>query len=247
MPDNDIFDDDKVENKNISAEQTKPADVIDDKTTVDQLLATIVNEDGEPKYKTAEEAIKAMPHAQDHIKTLETELAELRDKGNASDKLDELLAAVKSKGSGQDDENVSTMKPEDVLGIVKDFFSDTKAAEAREDNIQTVVTTFKNRFGKDASKELYGKADDLGFSREEINSMIASNPTAVLKILNVEPVKQGKDVVAVPSGVRTDDFRGKHDEAPTTIMGVTKAGEIESAWAASKQKTLERLGIELDK
>lgn len=243
MPDNDIFDD---KNKPDETIITDDDPIKNDELTPDQLLAQIVNEDGTPKYKTANEALIAAKHAQDHIKTLETDNKVLKEKGNASDKLDELLEAVKQKsdGSGQDD-SVSTMKPEDVLGIVKEYFNDTKVAETRESNINSVAKVFKDRYGKDASDKLYGGAEDLGFSRKEINSLIAVNPNAVLKVLGMDKkVEQETDILAMKSSAAAAQFQGHPDKKPESIMGATSTKQLTDAFAASKQRTLKRLGIE---
>lgn len=246
MPDQDIFDDNKVTDKPADDSTEKP--VVNEEgapNAVDQLLKDIKRDDGTQKYATAEEAIKAGAEAQGHITKLESELAELREKGNASDKLDELLDAVKSKGSGQGDEKtVSTMKPEDVLGIVQDYIKDSKAAETRDDNIKSVTSVYKDRYGKDASDKLYGKAADLGFSVEEINRMIATNPNAALKVLGEDAPKKSVTDPVSGGGVDTSQFQGKPAEAPTSIMGSTKSSELVDAWKASKQRTLERLGYD---
>lgn len=245
MSDQDIFEEeDKDKKKDDILTGDAPDDKTGDKGEVDQLLATIVNDDGEPKYKSTEDALKALPHAQQHIATLEKELSELKEKGNASDKLEELIDAVKqSKGSG-DGEDSPTMKPEDVLGIVKEYLSDTKAAETRQNNIKTVASAFKDRFGKEASDKLYGTAADLGFNRKEINRLIANNPTAALNVLGIKPVDKKKDVVSTP-GVNTAAFQDKSlDKPEKSIMQITKQSELVDAWNASKQRTLKRLGIE---
>jgi hypothetical protein len=248
MADQDLFEEETGKNPAEGEVTPNPDANTDDANTVDQLLASIVNENGEQKYSTPEDALKGAAHAQKHIKAIESELAELKNKGNASDKLDELLEAVKSKGSGKDDEtNVSAMKPEDVLGIVKDYFSDAKAAETRENNISTVTKVFRDRYGKDASENLYTKANDLGFSKEEINSMIANNPNAALKVLGEAAPKtpKGKDPVTSLGSVDTSQFQGHPNQKPKSIMGPTKTGELNDAWAASKKKTLERLGFDV--
>jgi hypothetical protein len=244
MPDQDIFDEDEGKNKETPAEQTPPdGEEKPGESTpeADQLLSLITNEDGTPKYKTLEEMAKGAAHAQEHIRNIESELAEAKAKGNPTEKLEELLEAVKSKGSGQGEE-ASTMKPEDVLGIVKDFFSDVKAAESRENNISTVTTVFKERYGKDAREKLYGKAEDLGFSKEEINRMIATNPTAALKVLGEDAPKRKQADPVGGMGVSTSQFRETPPSQPKSVMGHTSQKVLMDAWEQSKQKTLERLG-----
>lgn len=248
MADQDLFDENKGKNNSEGEPTGKPTENTDEKSTADQLLASIVNENGEQKYQTPEEALKGAAHAQKYIKDLESELAELRDKGNASEKLDELLDAVKSKGSGEGAEDTSAMKPEDVLTIVKDYFSDAKAAETRENNISTVTKVFRDRYGKDASDKLYNKAEDLGLGKEEINRMIANNPKAALNVLGeaLPKEKSGKDPVTTPASVDTGQFRESTPSKPTSIMGPTRSGQLEDAWSASKKKTLERLGYDVE-
>ncbi len=244
MPDEDIFDKDKDKDDTIITND----DDDNEGKKADQLLADLKNEDGTQKYKTLEDALKAAAHAQDHITKIEGENAELKEKGNASDKLDELLKAVKeSKGSGDGEKIPPTMNPEDVLSIVKEYFDDTKAADSRQGNIDTVVKAFKDRYGKDAKEKLYGKADDLGFSRKEINSMIAENPNAALKVLGIEAKqKEPKDTLVNQGSFGTEQFRGNPDPKPKSVMGATKQGELVDAWRACKERTLKRLNLTED-
>jgi len=246
MADQDLFDENKGKDNGEGEPTSNPTPNTDgDGETIDQLLASIVNENGEQKYSKPEEALKGAAHAQEHIKNLERELAELKDKGNASDKLDELLETVKSSQASGQGEEASTMKPEDVLTIVKDYFSDAKAAETRENNISTVTKVFRDRYGKEASENLYGKAEDLGLGKEEINRMIANNPKAALKILgeDIPKGKSGKDPVVSGGSIDTSQFQGTPPRQPKSVMGPTKTGELNDAWEASKKRTLERLGL----
>ena len=246
MPDQDIFDEEPKVTPPITPD-AKPAEGIvnSDTASTDQLLASIVNSDGTQKYKSVEEALKATAHAQQFIETLKADNAALKEKGNASEKLDELLEAVKrSKESGDGAKDSPTMKPEDVLGIVKEYFDNTKASETRANNIKTVTTVFKDRYGENASTELYKKAADLGFNREEINGMIANNPKAVLKVLGMEGKTDKKVDTLTVGSVRTSSFSQNEDTAPRSVMGSTRSKDLIDAWNANKQKTLERLGIE---
>lgn len=246
MSDQDLFDENKVETPAEGDLTETPAATPDN--SAEDLLKSIVNEDGKPKYASAEEALKGAAAAQEHIRRLESEMKELREKGNATEKLDELMAAVKeSKGSGQGGENTSTMKPEDVLGIVKEYLSDAEAAKARDNNIKTVTGHFRTKYGKDASEKLYSKAEDLGFSKSEINSMIANNPDAVLRVLGEDkPSARAVDPVASGGSVNPAQFSGQAPAKPETIMGPTSSAKLVDAFAASKRRTLERLGYNPD-
>lgn len=211
---------------------------------VTNLLSEMKNDDGTPKYKTVAEALKAAVHAQTHIKTLEEEQRALKDQGKASEKLDELLEAVKnSKGSGTG-VTAPAIKPEEVLTIVKDYLDDTKAAEQRTTNIETVTNVFKNRYGKDASEKLYSKAKDLGFDSKEINSMIANNPQAALKVLGeAKTPSQSTDPLSKANKFAVP-VKGGETAKSLSVMGPTSTKQLNDAWAASKQRTLQRLGVE---
>jgi len=246
MPDQDIFEEE--DKTPITPEPTKveEGNVNSPTETTDQLLASIVNEDGSQKYKTIEEALKGTLHAQQFIETLKADNAALKEKGNASDKLDELLETVKrSKESGDGDKVSPTMKPEDVLGIVKDYLDNSKAAETRTSNIKMVTDAFKSRYGENASKELYNKAADLGFSREEINGMVANNPKATLRILGIESKAPSKADPITMGNVDAGNFREKPKDTPRSVMGSTRATDLIDAWNDNKKRTLERLGYEV--
>ena len=245
MSDQDLFDENKVETPADDATTNTPSATPDDPAA--DLLKGIVNEDGNPKYANTEEALKGAAAAQEHIRKLEAEMKQLREQGNAGEKLDELLEAVKeSKGSGQGEE-ASTMKPEDVLGIVKDYLSDAKAAESRESNIKTVTNHFRTKYGKDASDKLYGKAEDLGFDKSEINAMIAKNPDAVLKIMGEDKATtKATDPVTAQGGIPATGLTGKPDTKPETVMGPTSSDKLVNSWKDSQRRTLERLGYNPD-
>ena len=249
MSDQDLFDDDKVKDDDKPTDEptSNPEDKGgDDKPADDNLLNLVTNEDGTPKYKTVEELAKGAAHAQEHIQNLEKELSEARSKGDPTEKLEELLDAVKS-GSGNGEET-SAMKPEDVLGIVKEYLTDVKAAESRDNNIKSVTGHFRDRYGKDASEKLYGKAEDLGFTKSEINRMIATNPKAAMKVLGEDMNKpKSTDPVGSSGSVDTAHFREAPKEKARSIMGHTSQKVLMDSWEASKQKTLDRLGIKLDK
>ena len=246
MSDQDLFDENKVETP-ADGDPTKTPTATPDNSAED-LLKSIVNDDGQPKYGSTEEALKGAAAAQAHIRKLEAEMKTLREQGNATEKLDELMEAVKeSKGSGQGDENTSTMKPEDVLHVVKDYLSDVKAAEARDTNIKSVTNHFRTKYGKEASEKLYGKAEDLGFSKGGINKLIANNPDAVLKVLGEDkPSARSTDPVTSGGSVNPAQFSGQAPAKPETIMGPTSSAKLTDAFAASKRRTLERLGIDPD-
>ena len=77
--------------------------------------------------------------------------------------------------------------------------------------------------------------------------MIATNPNAVLRVLGEDqPKKKSADPVGGVGSVAAEHFRQAPPDRPKTVMGFTSTKELNDAWAESKRRTLERLGIKQD-
>lgn len=158
------------------------------------LLSEIKNERGEPKYKDLGDALNGLKHAQDYIPTLKSELsqkdaeiARLRAEAERVKTLEETLAALTS----QQQQAQSTTQPVVDEKVIADLVSRTLSAKEQEAkakaNIQSVVATLKETFGSEAENKFYGKAEELGMTKQEINALAMRSPQAVLTMLGVNP------------------------------------------------------------
>ena len=224
--------------------EAKPAEGA---SSTETYLGLITNEDGTQKYATAEEALKGTVHAQSHITKLESELKELREQAETGKSMKDVLDALNKKSEDKSGEQqVQGISAEDVAAQVEQLLVKRDTETTTQANITTVTSAFKKLYGDKASETMYGKAKDLGFSEDEINSMIATNPTATLKILGVggvitvqsDPITDGGGHVADLSG-------GKPTEKPETIMGATNSKTLTDSWKASQAATNKRLGVEI--
>jgi len=213
----------------------------------DTYLSLILNEDGTQKYATAEEALKGSVHAQSHIGKLESELKELRDNANSNVSMEKILEALSKKPDDKSGEQqIQGITAEDVASQVEQLLVKRDTETTTQTNITTVTSVFNKLYGDKASETMYGKAKDLGFSEDEINSMIATNPTATLKILGVGNVKPAQsDPVTSGGGHVVDLSDGKPTEKPATIMGATNSKALTDSWKLSQAATNKRLGVEI--
>lgn len=175
------------ENQDLFTETTK-------EITVDDLVG-----EGK-KYKTAEDALASIPHAQTHIASLERQLKEMRETYESKSSQEELLKQVLEKLSGQTsreepaDQSAVQSKGEaetpDIATLIKQtaaeelprLFSDLTKKQKAEENVARVTRELVERFGgaDEARKAMANKAKELGLSGEELRQLAAGSPTAVL-------------------------------------------------------------------
>ncbi len=245
MSDQDLF------NKNEKDPVTTPATPVVEPTQVQstdytQMLGMIVNADGEVKYNSVDDALKGAAHAQAHIANLEQELATLRTTGDDSKKIEDVIAALQSQGVkdkvASDDGQPKSLSATDIQELVKNAVQDINSQSTQEQNIQTVTGKFKELYGEKASETLYSKANDLGMSKEDINSMIAKNPKAAFRILGVD-IKATPEISITQSSVNPESFQHKGEPQVESSMGYLTTKKLTDNWLASKEKTNKRLGL----
>ena len=168
-------------------------------TTPDDLLASIKNEQGEPKYKTVEDAIKALASSQAFIpqllsekKTLEEEIVTLREKAKKVDNIDEVLAKLSAKEpdpSAKETPSASGLNEEAVVNLVKKALEDRDNVSKQRTNLQLVQATLAEKFGDKATEAVRKKAQELGTTPEKLGQLSVENPNLVLALFNAEKVK----------------------------------------------------------
>lgn len=178
------------------------------------LLKLIVNEKGEQKYKTIQDAIIGLQHANSHIQTLlnekrqvEQDVASLR---TAAEKVAELERVVSELTKAPPQATPAAIDPIQIQELVSQAISETKTKEEQKQNTSVVVNAAKQTFGEKAEELFYSRAQDVGLSREQINSLAASSPQAALKILGLasqsgSPTPTQKTVMNTAEAVPNQD------------------------------------------
>lgn len=156
------------------------------------LLASVRNENGEQKYKTVEEALKALQHSQTYIPELkstlqqrEAELAEARAKADRITELERTLEALTQNQNSSVNTTPQGLSEEQIADLVVKTLQKTETLETQKKNLNTVVNTMKQQFGDKAEEMFYNRAQELGLGKEEINQIAAKSPQAAFKLLGL--------------------------------------------------------------
>ncbi len=210
----------------------------------DQLLASLVNEQGKQKYSSVDDALKALINSQNHIKTLEQENQQLREVSTKAKTMEELLEAIKPK------DVVAPVVPNptptnsavpDVSSEVEKVLARLEAKKTAEANTGAVVNKLKELHGDKAGDYFYAEASKLGFDKASINDLAAKNPNAVFKLLGIDSVKTQ---TPSPAGVRAEALNVPSTTPTKSPMAHNTSDELLSNWEKSKAKTNKKLGLE---
>lgn len=189
------------------------------------MLASIRNENGEQKYKTVEDAMKALLHSQQFIPQLQQEAKAAKDEAERlrteAAKITQLEATVAEllQGSKKSTEVTPPVIDEAAIAdVVQKTLTKTQAEAVRQANLSTVVKTMQEKFGTEVEAKFYGKAQELGMSKAEINELAAKSPAAVFQIFGI--TDGGKPTQSAPnqSTVNTSVF----NQNPDTKVGANK-------------------------
>lgn len=155
------------------------------------LLGTVVNADGVPKYKTVPDAIKGLAHSQAYISQLEADkaaatarLAELEQEITKRSSVEEALSQLKTpKDDG--DTSQKGLGEVDIDERIAQILEQREQANVSSTNTKRVVETMKASFGDKAEEMFYSKAKELGLTPEALNNLAAQSPKAVLTMFGV--------------------------------------------------------------
>jgi hypothetical protein len=234
-------------NTNSSAETQEPSAANTQPTSqnpLDTLLQDIKNERGEPKYKTVEDALIGLKHAQEFIPKVkeeksaaEKELADLREELNRLKGLEETVFELTQRKE-QTSTNGVALNEEDIAKLVERTLTSKQQEELYKKNQQTVVSTLTEKFGKEAENVFYGKAQELGLSVEEMNTLASKNPKAALTLLGVTETVAHKQTSVSPSpgAINSEGFR----QEPQTFLGREEKGVMIGATTADLLQSVER-------
>lgn len=153
------------------------------------LLKEIRNPDGSQKFGDVTGLAKGYQHSQSFIQTLMEEKKQLEEQLNSyksqSDKTSELERTVQELLQQRNQNTTTPVTPEQIAEMVNRSLDTRSVKEKQAANLATVTSTLQQAFGADAETKFYGKAAELGMSREEINALAAQNPKATFQLLGI--------------------------------------------------------------
>ncbi len=130
---------------------------------------------GEREY-TIESAKTKIEHADEHIKTLEKENADLR---NTSGKIDEVLDALKpSNDTNKDQQTKPGLSQDDVLSLIEQ----NDAAKVAKDNRIEVGRLMTERFGDKVQDKITEIGNQLNLGAKTLQSLAEKSPKAFMAL-----------------------------------------------------------------
>lgn len=212
------------------------AGTVDPNAQLADLLKNIKNDQGEPKYRDLPTALEALRHSQEFIPSLKSEKERLEKQLQ-----DQAAEIARLKGIAETIEKLQPntvapadtpaqvgVKAEDVASLVSQALSREKEEATKAANLKTTVEAMQSHFGDKAAEVFYGKAAELGMTKEFINGLAMTAPAAVLKMFGVEagksaapnafnPAATVKNTVGVVTP--TDSYIGRNKDIP--LVGAT--------------------------
>ena len=218
--DSNIFEEPQVTPDDKKAGGNSNTGDVQDSNPFADLLGTIKNERGEPKYRDPQTAFEALKHSQEFIPQLKNENSSLREKVLELEGMVTKLKTVEetverlAASQGRGGETTSLAIDEQSIAELMERTLTKRDQEVRQrTNISQVTAKLKEKFGENAEATFYNKADELGMDRSEINSLAAKSPQAVLQLFGMmgEPGRQVNAPAPSKEGVNTAGFQPQQD------------------------------------
>lgn len=192
------------------------------------------------KYNSAEAALKSIPHAQTHIKTLEDENKQLKDellrRKTAEEVLNEFKATSVQPQYTEQPSGVN-VDTDALAGIVESVLEKKTKQTQAVSNAAVVTSKFTELYG-DKAEAMYNKlAQENGLSVYQLNQLALTSPSVVLNLAGVA----SRAIV----GKTTSDVNVFQNNQNTQFNTTVKVGattrQVMDAFAASKAKVLDKL------
>lgn len=160
------------------------------------LLASIKNEQGQQKYATLEDALKALQHSQEYIPQLKTQLTEkerqavelqakLEQAGQLEDVVSRLTAQNKTQAQ-EDKPLASGLSEEAVAKLVQQQLEQVRIQEQTASNTAQVQQALLARYGDKTKDVVAQKAAELGLTPQELGVLSSQKPQMVLALFNAQ-------------------------------------------------------------
>lgn len=185
------------------------------------------------KYKSVDDALKSVPHAQTHIQRLEAEAQALKDELAKRRATEELLEELKGSVRSETTPPVASVDPNAINSLVESVLTRKEQERVAKENQASIIKAFTDKFGEKAEEEYNKVAQQSGLDLANLNKLSASSPKAVLRLAGIDfPVTRevpGKTA----SSVNTEAFpAGSKQQMSARVTGTTTK-DLVNAWKAA--------------
>lgn len=168
-----------------SADQTE-ANVAD----LDQLFTDLVGEG--KKYQDPKVLLKSRLDADEHIRRIERENADLRVDLQARQAIEDALAKLSTPSSNEEqkpivERNETPLTPQEVEQIIERELAKRTTQNTVAKNQAMVVDTLKKAWGDNYSAKLRARAKELELGEEFLTQLAQTQPQAFLKLVDAKP------------------------------------------------------------
>ena len=190
------------------------------------------------KYQSVEDALSSVPHAQKHIQTLESELAEVKEELTKRKTTKELLDEIKSGIVPAEKTSQPVQFNQDNLEqLVGQALENRDLQKTAHANAKSVSASFMEQYGEKAEEVYNSVAKDNGLTVEQFNSLSATSPDAVLKLAGLEKRPQA---VETSSGTVNTEALGSAPKDKSDLSARVKKGattkDLVDAWKIAGEK-----------
>jgi archaellum component FlaC len=242
--------------KEEQTQENKSTSQVDDTNVTNQfddLLNGIKNDSGERKYNSVESALEALKHSQEYIPTLKDEKntmsQELETLRSQQSKLDDLTSIVEKLTAPKEElsnQTQDSLGEQDVAKLIQSVLNQNKAESTRETNTKSVTDALTGKFGTEADKEFYGKAAELGMTKEAFNDLAATSPKAVLSFFGnvTQDTSITKGSQSLNHSFEKPTPSGKVDRAESSVMAGASTRDLKAEMARHKAAVYAKHGIQ---
>lgn len=192
------------------------------------------------KYRSVEDALKAVPHAQSHIKTLEQELAQAREELAKRKAAEDLLNEIKQATAPQQATPSSVeANPEVLSQIVEQVLEKKTAQQTAQQNAKTVIEKLTAVYGEKAKDQYYAMAAANGMSIQTLDALSMQSPSAVLKLAGID--SKQPTTSKLQSDVNTAGLNGSNLQVPSSrVPDGANAKQMAAAFRNAKEAVLKQ-------
>lgn len=219
------------------------------------LLSSIRNENGEPKYKDVQTALQALQASQQFISTLKTEKqsieqenAQLKKSLEEIGSVDDLIKRLNPSAPqtpAPTPASPTVVSEEVIVQKVEDILSQREKERLQRSNLEAVVGAVTKQFGEQSAAHITKRAAELGTTTDALKALAANSPAMALELLlgkSKQVVNPSLSQNVPPHTVPADN------EYPKYERGVARGGmtnkELVDRWKQSVNYTNKRIGLE---
>jgi hypothetical protein len=189
------------------------------------------------KYKSVDDALKALPHAQTHIQKLEEENRKIREELQKRQTAEELLNEMRQVSAPQQTTPGVEADPEVLSHIVEQVMQKRELQNVAKQNANSVVSKFTELYGEKAESMYNSLAGKTGLSVQDLHNLAQRSPQAVFKLAGIDSVKQNNNT-KLYGDVNTLNVATPKEPGSSRVPNHATSKDMAASLAAARQAVM---------